>query len=82
MNENEDIERYTDLPIKTRQMLESLRPDEIEFLQRLIHITMSFGTVGRFVALIGGAVIGLTIGLPMLIDAIIRILSWFPSKVG
>lgn len=84
MNRTDDepeAERYGDLPKETRKMLEGLRPDEIAFLQKLIRLTMSFGTAGRAVAYIGGAILGLTVGLPMLIDAIARIISWFPSKL-
>lgn len=76
-----EAERYGDLPRETRQMLEGLRPDEIAFLQKLIRLTMSFGTAGRAIAYIGGAILGLVIGLPMLIDAIVRIVHWFPSKL-
>lgn len=74
-------ERYGDLPKKTREMLEGLRPDEIAFLQKLIRVTMSFGTAGRVIAYVVGAILGLVVGLPMLIDALARIINWFPSKL-
>lgn len=73
-------ERYGDLPEDTRRMLESLRPEEVAFLQRLIRVMISFGTVGKFLGLVGGAVIGLVIGFPLLIDTLMRIWSWFPHK--
>ncbi|MCX5495348.1 hypothetical protein OSH11_11570 [Kaistia dalseonensis] len=76
----EPAETYADLPEETRRMLEDLRPDEVEFLQKLIRMIMSFGSVGKFLALVGGAIIGLVIGLPMLIDALMRIWSWIPHK--
>ncbi|WP_029073588.1 hypothetical protein [Kaistia adipata] len=73
-------ERYGDLPEETRRMLEALQPDEVEFLQKLIRVMISFGTVGKVVGIVGGAIIGLLIGLPLLIDALMRIWSWFPHR--
>lgn len=73
-------ERYGDLPEETRRMLEELRPDEVAFLQKLIRVMIGFGTVGKFLGLVGGAIIGLVIGLPLLIDALMRIWSWFPHR--
>jgi fucose permease len=54
-------------------LLEELRPDEVAFLQKLIRVMISFGIVG-------GAIIGLVIGLPLLIDTLMRIWSWFPRR--
>jgi hypothetical protein len=73
-------ERYGDLREETRRMLEDLQPDEVAFLQKLIRVMISFGTVGKFLGIVGGAIIGLVIGLPLLIDALMRIWSWFPHK--
>lgn len=75
-----EAERYGDLPAETREMLESLTPEEVAFLQRLIRTIMSFGTVGRLLAYVVGAILGAVIGLPMLIDALARIWGWFPHK--
>jgi hypothetical protein len=74
------VERFSDLPAETRRMLESLRPDEVAFLQRMIRTMSAFGTVGKFVAIVAGALIGLLIGVPAVIDALMRIASWFPHK--
>jgi len=41
---------------------------------------ISFGTVGKFLGLVGGAAIGLVLGLPLLIDTLMRIWSWFPHR--
>lgn len=73
-------ERYGDLPEETRRMLEELRPDEVAFLQKLIRVMISFGTVGKFLGLVGGAAVGLVLGLPLLIDTLMRIWSWFPHR--
>jgi len=73
-------ERYGDLPEETRRMLEALQPEEVEFLQKLIRVMISFGTVGKVLGIVGGAIIGLVIGLPLLIDALMRIWSWLPHR--
>ena len=41
---------------------------------------MSFGTAGRAFAYVAGAILGLVIGLPMLIEALIKIWNWIPHK--
>jgi len=74
------VERYGDLSPETREMLEGLTKEEVAFLQRLIRTIMSFGTVGRFLAYVIGALLGAVIGLPMLIDALARIWTWIPHK--
>ncbi len=73
-------QRYGDLPEETRRMLEGLRPDEVAFLQKLIRMVMSFGTAGRAFAYVAGAILGLVIGLPMLIEALMKIWNWLPHR--
>lgn len=69
-------ERYADLDPSVRTMLESLRPEEVQLLQKMIRTASSFGVVGRIIVYAGGALFASIVLVPGLVDAIGRIASW------
>lgn len=69
-------ERYADLDPSVREMLESLRPEEVQLLQKMIRTASSFGVVGRVIVYAGGALFALIVLIPGLVDAIARIAGW------
>lgn len=73
-------EHYDELPHETREFLENLRPEEVALLNRTIRLMVSFGAVGKIVAYVVAALVGFIVGIPMLVEAVEKTVSWLLNR--
>lgn len=71
------IERFNELPEKTKQFLSDLRDDDIDTLADGIKYMAAAKTIGTFVKWLIVGVLGVVTGVIMFAESIWKIISWF-----
>lgn len=72
-----EVDRYAELPEKTRAFLEELRPAEIVLLNKAINFMRSAETMGRFFRWTAILVVSFFVGAVALRESIDKFMGWF-----
>ena len=72
-----DTQRFDDLPQRTKDFLNQLRPEEIDTLSDGIRLVNAIRTVGTFMKWVIIGLLGILAGVVMFGESVMKIAAWF-----